>query len=238
MYVFCLNYTADKLGAAPTGEGRDSRMTRRIREIRISDDQTESKISRTRRWPEGSEGPDWVEAYACRISVQKTDDQIMREIRMSGKAECWLQWDLGCRLLVCSAWNSRLRLLPPNYKPAHFPVRRFPGKLGHPRLRDGEGGEGRKGRVRGRPSFKISEQTNRKISGNCMRQMMHAFTVWPSPALKSRIRWNSTPPFFHAHANELRPVIFPFEPKGLDDASNRIPPLNDAIIFYITWYLL
>ena len=49
--------------------------------------------------------------------------------RISGKA-ARLQWDLGCRLLVCSTWSSRLRLLLETRKPAHFAVRSF----GHPSL--------------------------------------------------------------------------------------------------------
>ena len=32
-----------------------------------------------------------------------SDDRIIREIHISGKAAFWLQRDLGCRLLVCSA---------------------------------------------------------------------------------------------------------------------------------------
>ena len=34
---------------------------------------------------------------------RESDDEIIREINTSGKAEYWLQWHLGCRLLVCSA---------------------------------------------------------------------------------------------------------------------------------------
>ena len=39
---------------------------------------------------------------------------------------------LAWSLLVCSAQSSRLRLLLPTRKPAHLPVRSFPGKLGRP----------------------------------------------------------------------------------------------------------
>ena len=89
-------------------------------------------------------------ADAGRLQVQPraaakrrfSDDQISSEIRISGKAAYWPQWDLGCRLLVCRP-SSRLRLVRPTHKPAHFPVRRFPGKLGHPRFPPGAGGPAR-----------------------------------------------------------------------------------------------
>ena len=42
-----------------------------------------------------------------------SEDQIIRETPISGKAAQWPRWDLRCGLLVCSAYCSRLRPLPP-----------------------------------------------------------------------------------------------------------------------------
>ena len=44
-----------------------------------------------------------TEVFEHQITKTFPDDQISRDIRMSGKATYWLQWDLGCRLLVRSA---------------------------------------------------------------------------------------------------------------------------------------
>ena len=41
--------------------------------------------------------------------VVDSDDQMMREIRIPGTAAYCLQWDLGCRLRVCSAYSSTWR---------------------------------------------------------------------------------------------------------------------------------
>ena len=50
----------------------------------------------TTRWPANPPpGP---------LGCLPSDYQIIREIRISGKAACWPQWGLGCRLLVCGAF--------------------------------------------------------------------------------------------------------------------------------------
>ena len=38
-----------------------------------------------------------------KMALNWSDDQTSMEIRISGKATCWPQRDLGCKLLVCSA---------------------------------------------------------------------------------------------------------------------------------------
>ena len=44
-------------------------------------------------WPCCAPGRSWSTARRCRSS----DDRIIREVRTSGKAACWLQQDLACR---------------------------------------------------------------------------------------------------------------------------------------------
>ena len=57
---------------------------------------------RASRWRATTRGAAGFQKLVLRVWLF-SDDQISREIRIPEKAAYWPQWDLGCRLLVCSA---------------------------------------------------------------------------------------------------------------------------------------